>query len=270
MKAAANYFVDEAGDSNLFNRKGKVIINTDGCSRYFMMGLLEVGDLPSLASEMRKLRKKILSDPYYQGIPSLKPENRKTALAFHATDDIAEVRREVFELLNNRTDLSFFAVIGDKFSTLDYVKNRQLVDEDYCYHPDETYDFLVRRLFRDRLHQKELYKIVFAKRGNRQRTGRLKSQLEIARQRFIQKYHGEYSSRFEVRSGQPKNHVGLQAVDYFLWALQRLYERREERFLVNIWHHCKLVIDVHDVRNHKYGEYYDKRNPLTIASLDGR
>ena len=64
MTAVTYYFVDEAGDSNIFNRKGKVIINTDGCSRFFIMGLLEVVDPVSLASEMHELRKEILSDLY--------------------------------------------------------------------------------------------------------------------------------------------------------------------------------------------------------------
>ena len=30
-----HYFVDEAGDPSLFNAKGKVIVGTEGCSRYF-------------------------------------------------------------------------------------------------------------------------------------------------------------------------------------------------------------------------------------------
>jgi hypothetical protein len=39
-----HYFVDEAGDGILFNAKGKVIIGQEGCSRYFMLGILEVPD----------------------------------------------------------------------------------------------------------------------------------------------------------------------------------------------------------------------------------
>ena len=30
------YFVDEAGDGNLFDAKGQAIIGTEGCSRYFI------------------------------------------------------------------------------------------------------------------------------------------------------------------------------------------------------------------------------------------
>jgi len=37
-----HYFVDEAGDAVLFNKKGLVIVGTHGCSRYFILGLLDV------------------------------------------------------------------------------------------------------------------------------------------------------------------------------------------------------------------------------------
>ena len=37
-----HYFVDEAGDSVLFDRKGKVLVGENGCSKYFMLGKLEL------------------------------------------------------------------------------------------------------------------------------------------------------------------------------------------------------------------------------------
>jgi hypothetical protein len=39
------YFVDEAGDPTLFDRKGKVIVGTEGCSRFFRLGLLDIPDV---------------------------------------------------------------------------------------------------------------------------------------------------------------------------------------------------------------------------------
>jgi hypothetical protein len=39
----------------------------------------------------------------------------------------------------------------------------------------------------------------------------------------------------EVVCSVPKDHAGLQAVDYYLWALQRFYERGEARYLDFIW-----------------------------------
>ena len=39
-----NYYVDEGGDSTLFAERGRVLVGTTGCSRFFMLGLLDVAD----------------------------------------------------------------------------------------------------------------------------------------------------------------------------------------------------------------------------------
>lgn len=262
------YFVDEAGDSTIFSRRGKIIIGFEGCSRFFTLGLLEVGNLDSLNTDLEQLRADLLNDPYFKGVPSLQPKARKTALAFHAKDDIPEVRREVYKLLRDRDDLSFFAAVSDKLSTLAYIKSRQSADPAYRYKQDEAYDFLVRRIFKQRLHQSDVYQIVFAKRGNRERDRILQQQLEISRSRY--KNATDAPPAIQVCSGLARDNPGLQATDYFLWALQRLYERHEDRYLVPLWPHYKLVMDIHDTRNHNYGEYYHKRNPLTWDKIEGR
>ena len=104
-----HYFVDEAGDPVLFDGKGRVLIGTEGCSRYFAVGLLDVADAAKLAAELDQLRAGLLADPYFKNVPSMQPEARKTALYFHAKDDLPEVRREVFKLLQ-RHELKFSAV----------------------------------------------------------------------------------------------------------------------------------------------------------------
>ncbi|HRF94726.1 MAG TPA: hypothetical protein PLZ51_06025, partial [Aggregatilineales bacterium] len=90
------YFVDEAGDGVIFNKRGKVIIGTEGCSRFFMLGLLDDPKPDVLQKDLNDLRTQILADPWFNKIPSINPQSRKTAFAFHAKDDIPEVRREVF------------------------------------------------------------------------------------------------------------------------------------------------------------------------------
>jgi hypothetical protein len=262
------YYVDEAGDSTIFSSKGKILIDTEGCSRFFMLGLLEIGDLTSLETSLEALRTDLLADPYFKGVPSMQPEAMKTAMAFHAKDDLPEVRREVFNLLRARNDLRFFAVASDKYSTLDYIISRQSHDSGYRYHPDEAYDFLVRRLFKQRLREFQEYKVVFAQRGNKKRNKALKTQLEIAQLR--DENDVDHLARLDVSSGVPKNFAGLQVVDYFLWALQRLYERHEDRYIISLWPQCKLIVDIHDNRRYKYGEYYSKRNPLTWEKIEGR
>ena len=61
--------------------------------------------------------------------------------------------------------------------------------------------------------------------------------------------------------------AGLQAVDYFLWALQRAYERGEPRYLEYVWQRVSLVHDIDDTREKPYGEYYSKIRPMDIEAI---
>jgi hypothetical protein len=82
--AVQQLFVDEAGDPTLFHSSGKPIVDTPGCTRFFMLGKLEVDNPPALSAKLEKLRKELLADPYFSGVESLKPERKRTALLFHA------------------------------------------------------------------------------------------------------------------------------------------------------------------------------------------
>ena len=71
----------------------------------------------------------------------------------------------------------------------------------------------------------------------------------------------------EVKAAYPTGEVALQAADYFLWALQRVFERREDRFLELLWPQCSLIVDADDTREKEYGAYYTKQKPLRAAAL---
>ncbi|MFW6162303.1 MAG: DUF3800 domain-containing protein [Planctomycetota bacterium] len=264
-----NYFVDEAGDGTLFKRRGRVIVGTEGCSGFFMLGLMDVEDPVSFGQDMERLRATLLADPYFKGVPSMQPAARKTARVFHAKNDLQEVRREVFSLLL-RHHLRFFAVVCDKLAVLDYVRRRGEHDAAHRYHPNELYDYLVRRLFRDRLHKDDGYRIHFARRGSSDRTVALREALEAARQRFAEKTGIAAATPIDVIATTPPACPGLQAADYALWALQRLYERGEERFVALLWPIFRLAHDIHDKREADYGRYYTQKRPLTAAALEGR
>ena len=76
--------------------------------------MVECWTLEALTGELAALRAQLLSDPYFKGVPSMLPEAKKTALFFHAKDDLPEVRREVFKVLE-RHDFSFYAVVRTIF-----------------------------------------------------------------------------------------------------------------------------------------------------------
>jgi len=256
-----HYFVDEAGDPSLFDARGHVIVAQEGCSRHFMLGVLDVADPVALAADLLALRQSLLSDPYFRDVPSMQPERRKTALAFHAKDDLPEVRREVFSVLL-RHELRFYAVVRDKQSVLAYVRQRNQVDPAYRYQPNELYDSLVARLFKDRLHLSPEVDVCFAERGRSDRSAALMQALDRARTRFEVKWGRNVSSAISARQSSPMREASLQAVDYFLWALQRRYERAEGRFLQLIWQKVGLVHAVDEIERAAYGTYYTKKKPL--------
>ena len=72
----------------------------------------------------------------------------------------------------------------------------------------------------------------FTKRGNPDRTAALRQALETTRSRFAEQQKLISKASLQVSEVTPKEQAGLQAVDYFVWALQRLYERHEERYVM--------------------------------------
>ncbi len=267
------YFVDEAGDPVLFARRGRVLVGTPGNSRFFMLGLLDVGDPAALQASLEALRHSLLRDPYFAGVPSMQPDAHKTADIFHAKDDLPEVRYQVFQLLRNQEGIRFFAIVADKCAILDYVRSRNRHHDDYRYNPNELYDYLVRRLFRDRFAHEAHYHIVFARRGRRDRTRALYEAIERARQRYAERWgHEPPAACITIQAASPREAKSLQAVDYFLWALQRLYERREDRFMRALWPHVRAIFDIHDqdwLRN-GWGRIYTQRRPLTAEQIANR
>ena len=146
-----HYFVDEAGDPTLFNRRKQVVIGQKGCSRYFMMGVLHIANPERVGQELNQLRIELLADPSFKQIPSMQPQQNKTAIAFHAKYDLPKVRDQVFNLLMQH-EMRFQAVVRDKQAVLSYVRQRNERDPIYRYQQNELYDSLVSRLFKNLLH----------------------------------------------------------------------------------------------------------------------
>lgn len=262
------YFVDEAGDATLFDRRGRDIVGQPGCSSFFILGFLDVEDAAGLDGSLRSLRASLLDDPYLLRVPSMGPATGKTALRFHATDDVPEVRKQVFECLAGE-NIGFQAVVRDKRHVLKYVRGRNELDPTYRYSPNELYDSLVRRLFRNHLHKHDQYQVMFARRGASDRARALREALEMARAHFADRYGAVGKPAISIQSATPESSAGLQAVDYFLWALQRFYEMGEDRYITYLWPRVRLVHDIDDTRLAPYGVYYSKRKPLTSAARRG-
>jgi hypothetical protein len=254
------YFVDEAGDGVLFGQKGRCRLDDADAMRFFMLGMVSVADENAVAKELSSLRTHLTSQPLYASIPSLQPQARKTARVFHAKDDHAEIRSKVFELLIT-LDFKFYAVIKDMRRVLDYARQRNTTGSSYRYHPNEVYDFSVRLLFKERLHQHEHYEVVFARRGRAARTKSLRQHLEQTRLRFLSRHGKSADPVVDIAPAHPWQSPCLQVADYCLWALQRCYEREESRFLESIWAKVSLIHDVDDTHDKPYGRYLTRNDP---------
>jgi hypothetical protein len=259
-----NFFVDEAGDPALFDGKGRILVGEEGCSKVFIVGKLDVEDPAALQTALDDLRAKLLADPYFRRVPSMQPARGKTAIAFHAKDDVAEVRREVFAVLM-RHRLRFYAAVRSKSALLDYVKQRNQLEAGYRYRGDELYDALVEELFRRYHPFADQLNIVFAKRGNKARTHAFRSAIERAETRFEREFGTRRSDSINIIASTPPQNTGLQAVDYFLWALQRHYERGESRYAELIWDKVAEVDDMDAVADGRKGVVYNKNRPLIVT-----
>jgi hypothetical protein len=259
-----HYFVDEAGTPTLFGRRREVLVGKEGCSTYFLLGKVAVDDPARVDQALETLRRELLADPYFKNAPSMQPSQGKTALAFHAKDDKAEVRYEVFKLLR-RQAISFYAVVRDKRQVLAEVQERNRSDNRYRYNENELYDGLVAKLFEGRFYQSDRFEIWFAKRGTKPRTEALNAAIEKAKEAFKSLYGFPTTAIVQIRPTTPKETVCLQVVDYYLWALQRFFEQGEDQYLEIIWPHTKLVHDIDDRRENEFGVCYSPAKPLTLG-----
>jgi len=264
------FYVDEAGDGVLFGSKGRDRLSDSDAQQFFMLGMVRCADDVAVKLALTRLRKDLLKNPLYSSIPSMQPNARKTARAFHAKDDHPEVRAKVFECLTH-LDFRIYAVIKDMRAVRLYVQNRNRMHATYRYTPNELYDLTVRMLFKQRLHKHDAYRITFARRGKSDRTLTLSNELEKTRLSFLAEQKKNHTPEIEIRPAYPWEEPCLQVADYCLWALQRCYERHESRFIRALWSKVSLIHDVDDPLGKSYGTYLSRKaEPPNLEKIKNR
>lgn len=232
------------------------------------MGKLEVDDPESVSKAFAELHQSILNDPYFSGVESFKPERRKTALSFHANNDLPEVRFQVFNFLKAQgKNIRFHAVVADKRVIAEQEQKRRETDPSARFDPNSLYDGLIRSLF-GKLHtlsESESYKVCIAKRGKSDRNAALKQALEHAENDFESRF-GFRRGMWHIEVSSPEQTNCLQAVDYFLWAVQRFYERKEDRFLNLLWPQIGEIHDLH-LGKKTSGTFFKGKNKPTSETV---
>lgn len=252
------YYVDESGELGLFNRKGQPL-NT---SRTIMLGFLKIKE-GQFEQKFDRFRFDIIDDPIFKTFPS----HEKTRQAFHAKDDHIAVKREVFKFIKN-LDLSVQVVVRRRSSLVEHARS---IFENYKrkYSHKQLYNDLVTRLFKRNLHKEDCYEVYFSHRGNTTENKAISEALEKAKKNFYDTYGIHSKSDCKIICKHPSEEIGLQLIDYCLWALQRFYEKNEDVYFKMIEDKFKLIVDVDDKRNNAYGEFYTQNNRITLERIRG-
>ena len=160
---------------------------------------------------------------------------------------------------------------------LQHVQQRNSANPGYRYKADghELYDDLSARLFGHFGQFGSVREVTFAVRGSKPRTAALKAVLDKIDSGFHADFGIAPHGKTTVHSGFPSKSAGLQACDYLLWALQRFYERAEERYLGPLWPQFTRVLDL-DVpiqRSKKRVVFeeieFNVKHPLALVSRAG-
>lgn len=260
----AHYFVDEAGDLTLLGRRGKIVVGNEGVSQCFIVGVADIPQPEQLALEMEDLRRNLLADSYLNQIPSMQIGGGKTARCFHAKDDCSEVRMAVFKLLA-RNDIRIIAAVRRKIVLAELA--RAAFERGVKLDADSVYDDLVESLMKRTLQAADANVVCFSRRGKSTRQVALERAIRRAQENFSRDT-GLPEKPTTVISAVPSDVAGLQVVDYFLWALQRLFERSDERYFNYLRSHFLLIMDLDDKRQgNREGMLYSEKNPLEKEKL---
>lgn len=123
------------------------------------------------------------------------------------------------------------------------------------YQENSVYDGLIRDLYGKFHRLADEFHICIARRGQSDRNKALKEAIEHAERDFESKFGFARNAEWHISVSDPNTTVCLQAVDYFLWAVQRFYKRGESRFLDMLW---PQIGEIHDLDHGKEGGTYFK------------
>lgn len=252
------YFVDEAGDLTLFNKRGKVMLGREGVSNFFIVGTALIPNPERVEKELSRLRQELINNPYFSGVPSFDVKRNKTAVSFHAKDDLPEVRYEVFKLIKT---LNIKIYVAFRRKEILIKQAREVFEQKKeKINPEEIYESLVSKLFKHVLNGQEHCHITFARRGTVNRRNALIEALEHTG-------HITGMKSFDIDVTYSSKYAGLQVADYCIWALQRLLEREEDRFLSFLQNAFEIIIDVDNLDEGASGAIYTPKKLISLKDI---
>ncbi len=242
------FYVDESGDPTILGRKGSNLLAHGVVSKVFMVGYVETANPKLITDALNVLRTEIAADEYLQGIPSLPSSLR----SFHANEDCHEVKERVFKLLR-QLDFKAYIVVARK--------SEALFRKKFGLDNVKLYEYLVAKLFENRLHKYKQIDLYFAAMGNTVREHTMRRALEEARTRFKAKWGTDHEGEVRIFVQNPSHAPMLQVVDYVLWTVNRVFEKGDFRYYRFLLEKISLVQDIFDFERYP-NTYYTSKNPL--------
>lgn len=246
------YFVDESGDPTFFNKHGECLLGQQGCSALLILGFILTDNPKNLRQAISTLQQEIIADEYLKDIPSI----QKTKIAFHAKDDVPEVREKVFKLIKSLDFKAEFIVARKR---LDIFTKRHQRNEDIFYNE------LVSRLFERKLHTQDNV-ICFSKRGNKLKQHHLQSAIQSAIINFENKHSQKVETQTKILIQIPSSEPCLQIIDYMNWALQRAYIKQDMRYLNFVKDKVSFICDIYDLDKYP-NNFYNRKNEFALEKL---
>ena len=247
------FFVDESGDPVFYDREGNLIVGQAGCSLILILGFVETQNPDAIRSAIVRLQQDVVHDAYFQGFPSI----RRTAAAFHAKDDLPEVRYLFFKLLATLDFRTQFVVAR---------KIERVFRSSFQARETAFYDRLVSHLFENALHHHEHNLIYFAKRGSRPRQAPLSQAIQGGVQRFEQRWGVPVTTTFHVQAQTPSGEPCLSVIDYMNWAVYRAFTAGEMRYYTAVEDKVSLLVDLYDTKNYP-GNWYNRKNRFDTKKM---
>lgn len=247
------FYVDESGDTTFYNKKGVDLIKKGSASKVFMVGYLETAIPNQITKAFQNIKNEISKDEYTKSVPSI----QKSINYFHAKDDCPEVREKVFKAIK-KLDFKAFIIVARKKP--DHFRNK------FDLKASKLYTYMVEKLFENRLHLYSNIDIYFSKMGNTVREQNMKDALENAKKEFYKKWGQKNQGEIRVFIQEPSQIQPLQLIDYVLWAVNRFYEKGEERYYQFIKEKISLIQDIFDFKMYPKN-YYSDKNPLDIKKM---
>lgn len=281
MQPTHYHFLDEAGDTTFYG-KGKIpIIGQDGVSLCFMLGMVKFRQpINQIRDEVIALQTSIAAEPYYADIPSVQKKAQKGGFFFHATDDVPEIRGQFYQYIQS-LDCSFEAVVGRK--------SVDRYEKQHGGREDAFYADLLSHLLKNKVSQDHRMVLTIVERGKTTRNTTLATALQSARERYVGTQNRKSVTKrmreallpfqdmivtndlkanvvFNIQN--PHTDPLLNIVDYFCWAVQRVFEKGEMRYYNYLREKISLVVDLYDptAGAGKWHNYYKPGHPLTALN----